>query len=87
MKTALKEITDSLMSLPQAQRLEVADTLYASAAQGSPEEIDQSWSEEVKRRLIQYRADEAAVHTEREVHARIQKVLDEARRRVGRRNR
>jgi putative addiction module component (TIGR02574 family) len=87
MKTSLREITNSLMTLPRAERLEVADSLYANAVQGSPEELEQAWSEEVSRRLRQYRAGQAPVHTEAQVHARIQKILGETRRRTGRRNR
>jgi putative addiction module component (TIGR02574 family) len=87
MTTALKKITDSLKTLPRAQRLEVADTLYSSAIEDSPEAVEQAWSDEVKRRLDGYRAGKAVVHTEEQVHARIQKVLNETRRRVARRNR
>lgn len=87
MTTTLKKITDSLRTLPQRQRLEVADTLYASAVEDSPEEIEQAWSDEVKRRLSEYRAGKAVVHTEAQVHARIQKVLNETRRRVARSHR
>ncbi|HEY3763156.1 MAG TPA: addiction module protein [Verrucomicrobiae bacterium] len=84
MTVALKKITDSLKALPQAQRLEVADTLYAGAVEDSPEEIERAWSVEVKHRLDQHRAGKTVAHTEQQVHARIQKVLNEARRRVGR---
>lgn len=87
MTTALKKITASLMELPQSQRLEVADILYGGAVQDSPEEIDQAWSEEVKQRLDEYKKGKTAVHTEEEVHTRIQKILNETRRRVARRNR
>lgn len=79
MTTALKEITDSLMTLPQAQRIEVADTLYRTANQDRPEEIEQAWSEEIKRRLDEYHAGKAVVPSEEEVNTRIQKVLDETR--------
>jgi putative addiction module component (TIGR02574 family) len=75
MTTTLKQITDSLRTLPQAQRLELADTLYAGAVEDSPEEVDQAWSEEVKRRLDEFHAGKAVLHTEEQVHARIQTVL------------
>jgi hypothetical protein len=87
MTTTLKKITDSLRTLPRAQRLELADTLYAGAVEDSPEEIEQAWSDEVKQRLAAFRAGKAVVHTEAQVHARIQKVLHETRRRVARSNR
>jgi Putative addiction module component len=84
MTVALKKITDSLKTLPPAQRLEVADSLYAGAVEDSPEEIEHAWSTEVKHRLDEYSAGKAVIHTEEQVHARIQKVLNEARRRTGR---
>jgi putative addiction module component (TIGR02574 family) len=87
MTTTLKKITDSLKALPQAERLEVADSLYSSAIEDSPEAVERAWSDEVKRRLEEYRAGKAVVHTEKQVHARIQKVLNETRRRVARSNR
>jgi len=87
MTTTLKKITDSLKTLPQAQRLELADTLYASAVEDSPEAVEQAWSDEVKHRLETYRAGKVVVHTEAQVHTRIQKVLHETRRRVARGNR
>lgn len=87
MTTTLKRITDSLKSLPRAQRLEVADELYSSAVEDSPAENEQAWSDEVKRRLDDHRAGKAVVHTEDQVHARIQKVLHETRRRTARRHR
>lgn len=87
MTSAIKKITDSLKTLPQAQRLEVADTLYASAVEDSPEEIERAWSGEVKRRLDEYHAGGTVIHTEEQVHTRIQKVLHETRRRVARGNR
>jgi hypothetical protein len=87
MTMTLKKITDSLKTLPQAQRLEVADMLYASAVQDSPEEVERAWSSEVERRLKAYRGGKAVVHTEEQVHACIQKVLHETRHRVARGNR
>ena len=87
MTTALKKITDSLLNLPEAQRLEVADLLYGSAVQDTPEEIDSAWSDEVARRLKEYKTGKAKAHSEAEVHTRIQKVLNETRRRASRRDR
>ena len=87
MTTTLKKITDSLKSLPRSQRLEVADRLYSSAVEDSPEEVEQAWSEEVRRRMEAYRSGKTVVHSEAQVHTRIQKVINETRRRAARRNR
>jgi len=86
MTTTLKKITESLKALPQAKRIEVADSLYSSAVEDSPEEVERAWSVEIKRRLEEFQAGKAVVHSEKQVHARIQKVLHETRRRVARRN-
>jgi putative addiction module component (TIGR02574 family) len=67
-------------TLSPQERIALADLLYASVPVESQEEIDRAWNKEIKRRVDEYKAGRAVTHSEKQVHQRMKKVLDEARR-------
>ena len=80
MTATIQRIAEGLMALPPAARVELADALYSSVDDVSDPEIERAWDMEIDRRLDEYEAGKAVVLTEEQVHARVSKILDEARR-------
>ena len=77
MTVALKKKADALLTtLKPAERIQLADLLYASV----PDELDADCEREIDRRLDEYEAGRAKVLTSEESFARARKALNEARR-------
>lgn len=81
MTATLKEQTDQLVAtLTPDERLDLAQALIFSVPQFATPGIETAWDKEIDRRLDEYEAGRAVVHGEEEVHARVRKAIDEARR-------
>ena len=81
MTAEMKKQADVMVTaLTPAQRIELADALYASVPQEYQATVEKTWEREIDRRLDQYEAGRAAVLTSDESFARARKTLDEARR-------
>lgn len=81
MTAELKKQAEVMVSaLTPAQRIELADALYASVPGDYEAAVEKTWQREIDRRLDQYEAGRAEVLTSDESFARARKALDEARR-------
>lgn len=79
MTAPLKQIADDLMKLSAAERIELAEALYVSV-EGTPAEVERAWEDEINRRIDDYEAGRSKPIPAGEVHAMIQRTLDEIRR-------
>jgi len=64
-------LTQTLFSLPVAERIELADQLYASVPDDWQQSVDQAWLEEAERRDAEMDADPTKSMTEEEFYAGI----------------
>ena len=56
-------LTQALFSLPTADRIALADKLYASVPEDWQQEVDESWLKEAERRSAEMDADPSMVLT------------------------
>ena len=67
------EVMDYALDLAPAERVLVADRLYASVEETS--EHREKWDEEIERRVTEYQAGRMETFSEEEVRQRIDKLL------------
>ncbi len=78
MTVALKKKAEALAAqLKPAERVELADLLYASANTDSKEDVEQAWSDEIRRRLDDLRTGRVKAVPARQVHAAMRRKLNE----------
>ena len=87
MTAATKKIADDLIAtLPKAECFELAEVLLAGSTDFANSEITAAWDVEIDRRLDEYEAGRAELHSEAEVDARIRKSIHEVRHSTRRRD-
>ena len=87
MTAATKKIADDLIAtLPKAECFELAEVLLTGNTDFATPEIAEAWNTEIGRRLDEYEAGRAVLHSEEEVEARVRKAINEARHQTRRRN-
>jgi len=87
MTVATKRIADDLIaSLPEEERIELAEMLLRGVGDFASPDVEEAWNKEIDRRLDEYEAGRAELHTEAEVEARVRNAIDEARRTARRRH-
>jgi putative addiction module component (TIGR02574 family) len=84
--TLKKKANELVAALTPKERMDLAEALIISVPDFATPEIEAAWNKEIDRRLDEYEAGRAVVHTEEEVHARVRKAIDEARRSTRRRH-
>ncbi|MEZ5385338.1 MAG: addiction module protein [Prosthecobacter sp.] len=65
-------MTQELFSLPAAERIALADKLYASVPEDWQQAVDEAWLEEAERRSEEMDADPSTVLTHEEFMARLE---------------
>ena len=81
-----KKTAELVATLTPEERMELAEALIVSVPHFATPEIEAAWDQEIDRRLDEYEAGRAVVHSDQEVEARVRKAIDEARRSTRRRN-
>jgi putative addiction module component (TIGR02574 family) len=82
MNIRLKKQVEALVAkLKPQDRVELADKLYArSLPRAYLESVNRAWDQEIDRRLDEYEKGNAVLIPSKEAHARLRKVISEARR-------
>lgn len=75
MSTTVEEILGSAMALPESERLEIAEALFASSEPPSPQSTGDEWLAELRRRSNQIESGTAILTPWAEVKRRVRSRL------------
>jgi putative addiction module component (TIGR02574 family) len=77
---ALKKKAEALVAqLKPAERVELADLLYAGLPPAYHQAVERGWEKEIGRRLDEIESGKAILHSAEDVGARVRAAIDEAR--------
>ena len=76
MSPAIEQLLDSALSLPDSQRLELAEAIFAASEPPTPELTGEAWLAELKRRSDEIDSGEAILTSWAEVKKRVRSRLE-----------
>ena len=74
MSTSVEELVEQASKLSAEDRTHLADLLLASVPDDESADVDASWEEEIRRRVIAVRAGTAKTVSAEEVHAQARRL-------------
>lgn len=79
MNAQAAQLYEKALALPEADRAALAEKLYASVDQGFDPEVEEAWSEEIKRRMEEIDSGKVKMIPGEQVLQKLQAKLDRAR--------
>jgi putative addiction module component (TIGR02574 family) len=76
MSQSVEQLLSSAMTLPESERLELAEALFAASEPPTPEPADDAWLTELRRRSAEVDAGTAALTPWAEVKRRVRTRLE-----------